>query len=182
LNNNFINSNNALEMEDANFWAKTYSRAIDPADNPLEPVSDILYPIIDQVDAIDLHDLKTLTSTQYQTVGNLATTVYWRDFFRDVLSVESNVLHIVVVNDCNPSFTYQIRYVLFPSPRTVFYPQTRYWIRPFICSCTPLNAYDFYRSLCSLSWLPIAEVTSQSTLDMAIFMNRALILCADRLR
>jgi hypothetical protein len=95
-------------MDDAKYWAQIYSPTIDPADNPLEPVSDILYPIIDQIDVFDLKDLKSSTQI-YPTVGNIGTTVYWREFLRDKLSNEKNVLHVVIDNACRASFSYQIQ-------------------------------------------------------------------------
>jgi hypothetical protein len=95
-------------------WAKDY---IDPSDNPMEPVSDIFYPLLeDSINYMDVYKDSGYTPQNNETLrGVLSMSVYWRDFFRDILPNGKNGVLVVVENPCNPTFTYQIN-----GPRVVY--------------------------------------------------------------
>jgi hypothetical protein len=93
------------EVADAEFWANAYSGSVAEGDNPMEPISDILYPIIDQTDHIQL--LSNNTKSQ-DVVAVLSATFYWRDVLKNVLPPGKQGLFIVIDNPCTASFTYQI--------------------------------------------------------------------------
>ena len=88
----------------------------------MEPVSDIMYPIINVLDRIqiidndaasnsNLNDTVYNTNTTTEVVAVLAATFYWRDVMRNTLPTGEQGLVVVISNPCTASFTYQIKYV-----------------------------------------------------------------------
>lgn len=78
-------------------------------EDPMEPISDYYYPIIDNV----VDQLNTFDEANYDVEANnvvalLSISVYWRDALKDILPDGSEGLVVVFENPCNPSFTYQI--------------------------------------------------------------------------
>jgi hypothetical protein len=103
---------NPDEMKEAQYWADTFSGLIDPDDAPLEPASDILYPVINRFDRIKLLDddhNSTSIDTHDEVVSVLSSSFYWRDVLKNVLPEKSAGLIVVVENPCSASFTYQIK-------------------------------------------------------------------------
>lgn len=83
-------------------------------EEPMEPISDIFYPILTQANRqIEIHDDDE--NNQYHVAGIFSLAVYWRDTIKNILPVGSNGLIVVFENPCNPSFTYQIN-----GPNVVF--------------------------------------------------------------
>ena len=80
----------------------------------MEPVSDILYPVLEGApDAFDLFEHKD-DGTQSQTtdskdklVGLLSVSFYWRDVLKNILPTGSHAV-VVFENPCSPTFTYAI--------------------------------------------------------------------------
>jgi hypothetical protein len=120
------------QVEDAEFWARIYSGSISPGDNPMEPTSDILYPIINELDRIKLfssEDDKALNTTTGSTGNNttrtgirensvvavMGATFYWRDVMKNALPSGKLGLVVVMENPCTVAFTYQIKYVFMVS-------------------------------------------------------------------
>jgi hypothetical protein len=114
---------NPDEVKEAQYWADTFSGLIDPGDHPLEPASDILYPVIGRYDRIELLDGEHYNSTSASSnettatddddaiVAVLSSSFYWRDVLKNVLPEQANGLVVVIENPCSASFTYQIKYV-----------------------------------------------------------------------
>ena len=94
---------NADEAE----WVKNY---IDPDENPLEPVSDFFYPLLDNaLDVLNVFTDGNYTAPNNQTFhGFLSMSIFWRDMIRNILPSGSEGVVIVFDNPCSPSFTYQI--------------------------------------------------------------------------
>ena len=72
-------------------------------DDPAEPMSDILYPILDNAP-----DSVTLGTSNGTAVGVLGATFFWRDLIRDILPSGTDGIICVIGNGCNQVFTYQI--------------------------------------------------------------------------
>jgi hypothetical protein len=120
-------------VEDAEYWAEIYSGSIRPGDNAMEPVSDILYPILNEIDRIQLfttsnnnndtydsnrsnNNTDTITqsttgqnNTNHPVVAVMAATFYWRDVMKNTLPSGKQGLIVVIENPCMVSFTYQIK-------------------------------------------------------------------------
>jgi len=90
-------------------WIKRY---LDPDENPLEPISDIYYPVI--VEALQNVHHRDEDHSNYSTESNklgayLALTFYWRDALRNLLPRGSGSVVVVFENQCDvPPFAYQI--------------------------------------------------------------------------
>jgi hypothetical protein len=103
--------NNITEMKEAQYWADTFSELIDPGENPLEPASDVLYPVINRYDRIKLMDndnQSTETTDENDVVAVLSSSFYWRNVMNNVLPEQSRGLIVVIENSCTASFTYQV--------------------------------------------------------------------------
>ena len=88
-------------------WVKNY---IEPDENPLEPVSDFFYPLLDNaLDVLDVFKDGNYTASNNQAFhGFLSMSIFWRDMLRNILPPGSEGLVVVFDNPCSPSFTYQI--------------------------------------------------------------------------
>jgi hypothetical protein len=91
-------------MEENKYWMDWYSDYVKHGQNVTEPISDIIYAVIDSVD-ID----STTTTDRSNTVGVLITTIYWRDVLEGILPINEDGIIIVFQNPCCPSFTYQLK-------------------------------------------------------------------------
>lgn len=94
--------------------ADWYSDFIAPGEEPMEPMSDILYPIIE--DATELFDLfqdeqqdgtPSYKPADHNLVGLLSVSFYWRDMIKNILPAGSHAV-VVFENPCSPTFTYAI--------------------------------------------------------------------------
>jgi hypothetical protein len=74
----------------------------------MEPASKIFYPIIDDLDSVEVAGAEDYEPTEHKCVGMLSATFYWRSLIKDILSAESSRVVVVFTNPCNPPFTYQI--------------------------------------------------------------------------
>jgi len=87
---------------------------LEPGEEPLEPISDIYYPVIEEALDNVYHRAEDLSTENYDTKSNklgayVALTIYWRDTLRDLLPVGSAGVAIVFENACDvPPFTYEI--------------------------------------------------------------------------
>jgi len=97
---------NEAEFEEANITADWFQDYIDPDDDPMEPVSDVYYPVFKEMDSSVVfehehnHDDVTL-------VAVIAVSFYWRDVLKDILQ-EGTGVDVVFQNECNPTFTYRL--------------------------------------------------------------------------
>ena len=103
-NDTVTQEENADEAE----WIKSY---LDPDEEPMEPVSDIYYPLMDEsLEVLDVFkDANYTPPTTNETFhGLFAMSMYWRDLLKNILPDASSGIVIVFDNPCGPSFTYQI--------------------------------------------------------------------------
>lgn len=92
-------------IEEAESEADWFLDYIGPDEDPMEPVSDILYPMYDNVSRVTLTDEERNAES---FVAIMAISIYWRDMIRDVLPPGSNGLIAVFDNPCTQSFTYRL--------------------------------------------------------------------------
>jgi hypothetical protein len=80
------------------------SMMVKRGEDPGEPISNLIYPIVDLLDS-----LATKRNLQNnKVVAVVATSIFWRDYLKHVLSDGSKGIVVVFDNPCNPSFTYQL--------------------------------------------------------------------------
>lgn len=93
------------EVEETQSIADWISDYIPAGTNPIEPISDLLYPVFEEgADDIVLSE-SALNSNNTKPVAIMGVTFYWRD----LLKLTEGVSAVAVFeNDCNPTFTYQI--------------------------------------------------------------------------
>eukprot|EP00531_Pseudo-nitzschia_arenysensis_P000998 CAMPEP_0116131464 /NCGR_PEP_ID=MMETSP0329-20121206/9018_1 /TAXON_ID=697910 /ORGANISM="Pseudo-nitzschia arenysensis, Strain B593" /LENGTH=972 /DNA_ID=CAMNT_0003625893 /DNA_START=124 /DNA_END=3042 /DNA_ORIENTATION=+ len=102
------------KQEENEAEAEWLQQLLEPGENPIEPISDIYYPVI--VEALDnvYHREEDLDAEDYVLEDNhvgayLALTFYWRDALRDLLPEGSAGVAISFENACDvPPFTYEI--------------------------------------------------------------------------
>jgi hypothetical protein len=102
-------SNNKEEMRQTKFFVDMFSVLVKTGQNVTEPVSDIIYPIVETIDGVRTPD----NSSGNKIVATVITSVYWREYLSLVLPKRSIGIVVVVDNPCNPSFTYQVKYVVW---------------------------------------------------------------------
>jgi hypothetical protein len=94
--------------EEEEQWALYNKDFIPPNENPMEPVSDLYYPIINDVDSVEVAGARDYNGSEHTFVGMLAASIYWRDLMKDILPANSSSVIVVVTNPCNLPFSYQI--------------------------------------------------------------------------
>ncbi|KAL7569519.1 hypothetical protein ACA910_013893 [Epithemia clementina (nom. ined.)] len=90
-------------------WADYFSPYITTGENPMEPLSDFYYPIIE--DAVDWRNIRSDTNydpSKHRVVGIFAQSVYWRDMIKNLLPDGMIGILAVFESPCNPVFTYEI--------------------------------------------------------------------------
>jgi hypothetical protein len=94
--------NNPEEVDAAQLDADWLYPRIHPDEEPLEPVSNLYFPIRDNVNSVDTDP------NEYPPVGVFAVTFYWRDMIGDILPTSAKGILVVVDNPCSATFTYRI--------------------------------------------------------------------------
>lgn len=83
-------------------WMSSY---LLDGEEPMEPISDIFYPIIaGENELIEYDD----SYSHHDIAGILSLSVYWRYTIEHILPKNHDGIHVVFENPCNPTFTYQI--------------------------------------------------------------------------
>ena len=100
-------SNNQGQVDETEYWGNIFRQLLKPGEEAIEPVSDLVYPIIEVIDGV-----KTPDTTGDKMVATVVATIYWREYIKKVLPENSKGIVVVFENPCNPSFTYQIKYVI----------------------------------------------------------------------
>jgi hypothetical protein len=95
---------NAIELE---LWCDYYRDYIAPNEECKEPMSTLLYPIVNILDRIEISG-SDMYGLDGELKGELTIEFYWRAKFRDILPYNSNGIVLVVKNTCGGDFTYQI--------------------------------------------------------------------------
>jgi hypothetical protein len=102
---------NAEEVAEDRYWADVYAGSVSPGDDPFEPVSDIIYPVIDTIDRIQIFSPtsnETKQNDDTKVVSVVSASFYWRDVMKNVLPSGRGIV-VVIDNPCAASFSYQIR-------------------------------------------------------------------------
>ena len=90
--------------DEANF----ISYYLTSGEEPMEPVSDILYPILEDANEWIVEHGQFYNPANHKLGGFLSITFYWRDLIKGILPQGSDGIVVVFDNPCNPTFTYQI--------------------------------------------------------------------------
>jgi Adenylate and Guanylate cyclase catalytic domain len=80
-----------------------------------ELVSDLYYPIVNELDRVDVAGSKDYDPIQHDLVGVLSAPFYWRAMIRENLPPDSKGIVVVISSPCNYPFSYQIN-----GPDTVY--------------------------------------------------------------
>jgi len=100
---------NEDEVIEMGYEADFFSDYIQPGEEAMEPLSDIYYPLINNINSINIYeDDGEYCPEENEFVGFISLSVYWRDMLKDILPPGSQGIDVVVKNKCNPTFTYQI--------------------------------------------------------------------------
>lgn len=94
--------NDPEDLAEAQANAAWLSDKIHPDDEPLEPVSELYFPIHD-----NLNNVRTPRG-MVAPVATFAVTLYWRDMIRDILPESARGIVVEVDNPCAASFTYRL--------------------------------------------------------------------------
>lgn len=94
--------NDGAEMENAVSTAAWLYERLHPDEEPLEPASDLYFPIFDDLDTFDIDTSKV------SPVATFGVTFYWRDMIRDILPESAKGILVVVDSPCSASFTYRL--------------------------------------------------------------------------
>jgi len=94
--------NNPDEVQRAEENAAWYYARIHPDEEPLEPASDLYFPIRDNANSVDTDP------SEYPPVGVFAVSFYWRDMIRDILPTSAIGILVVIESPCAASFTYRL--------------------------------------------------------------------------
>jgi hypothetical protein len=88
---------------------------VDDEDNPMEPMSDIIYPVVNRFDKIQIINEDNPPYPNNDVVAAVSANFYWRDVLKKVLPDGKQGLIVVVENTPSlldmPStyFTYQVK-------------------------------------------------------------------------
>lgn len=105
-----IDRNEAEQFEQEDLWVGWYKNFIPPTEEPKEPISDLLYPIIDNMaDQVRARSDPGYNVANHKVVGLLAGSIYWRSWMRNILPDDSNGIRVVISNPCSNAFTYKIQ-------------------------------------------------------------------------
>ena len=101
-----------VEVEEAELWAEWFSGFVQPGQPSDEPVSELLFPIFDELRSIHAPSSNLSNEnndpTRNSVVGFFSTSMYWRDLVTGILPKGDEGIVVVFDNPCNPTFTYQI--------------------------------------------------------------------------
>jgi hypothetical protein len=106
-NDNLILRRNDVDaVEEANAWIDWYQQFLGKDRNANEPVSDLYYPIMNQ---LSQQQIEGGNNNGGEIVGMMSTSIYWRDMMKGI-SLPSNhhIIDIVFENQCNPTFTFRM--------------------------------------------------------------------------
>jgi Adenylate and Guanylate cyclase catalytic domain len=97
-------------VEETKLWAEFNRNFIGPNEVPMEPMTDLVFPVIDTIDQVRVAGAADYNPKDHKAVGVLTGNIYWRSMIRNILpkSHGSNGIHVVFTNPCTKAFTYQI--------------------------------------------------------------------------
>lgn len=86
-------------------WIRDY---IEQGEEPVEPISDIFYPIVNGMDEVKVVVAEGHDYANHEIIGVISTSFYWRAMIRGSLSPGSDGIVVVFDSPCNDPFTYEI--------------------------------------------------------------------------
>jgi hypothetical protein len=101
-------SNNPISQEQSELWIQWVKAYTFPNEEPIEPVVDLYYPIVNTLSRIDKTNSELRTDANTTVVALITLTIYWPDLIRDILPEGSNGILVVVECPCNEQFTYRV--------------------------------------------------------------------------
>jgi hypothetical protein len=91
-------SDDIRAQEETKEWAKWHAEFLPDFEEPLEPVSDYFYPIVDDLRRVKVAGAEDYNPAEHRLVGVVAASIYWRAMIRyDVSSVASSLVISTVV-------------------------------------------------------------------------------------
>lgn len=88
-------------------WFEYFIR---PDENPNEPCSDIMFPVLADLSHIRIVDEeRDGPAVNHTVVAGIRSPFYWRDTIKYILPEGNTGMIVVFNNPCSPSFTYQIK-------------------------------------------------------------------------
>ena len=81
---------------------------IAPNENPAEPITIFLYPIVNRINELLTTDCRRDATSQGEAVASFTLTLFWRDLLRNILPPSSRGILVVTENSCGQTFTYEI--------------------------------------------------------------------------
>jgi hypothetical protein len=78
---------NPVHQAEVEYWADFYRNFLPEDEEAMEPVSDFLYPIIDNIDHVIVAGSPDYTPQKYRSVGMVVAQTYWRSMIRYALSI-----------------------------------------------------------------------------------------------
>lgn len=94
---------NDNSVDEATRTIQQFVEYLDPSRDPKEPLSDILYPIVDSAP-----DTVSYGNQTGRSVGIMIATVFWSDLLKGVLPEGTNGFVFVFENPCHQTFSYVI--------------------------------------------------------------------------
>jgi hypothetical protein len=95
--------------EENQAWADYFSSYITSGEDPMEPLSDMYYPMVeDLLDWRNVRDHPDYDPSQHKIAGIMSQSFYWRDMIKNILPQGSDGILAVFESPCNPTFTYEI--------------------------------------------------------------------------
>ena len=99
--------NDTEQVEEDRLEAEWISDYLPEGEEPMEPISDIYYPIIANSNKhIEVKD--GAGEEGHNLVALFSISIYWRDTIRNILPEGTHGLLVVFENPCNPTFTYEM--------------------------------------------------------------------------
>jgi hypothetical protein len=99
------------QLAETKEFADWFQDFLEPGEDPMEPVSDIYYPILDSMkDSVSVRSKDPLmdtaaaaNDTDSNLVAFISMNIYWRHALEQILPPGSDGIIVVFENPCNPS-------------------------------------------------------------------------------
>lgn len=100
---------NKEEEEVTAAWGEYFQQFNGPGEQPVEPVSDFFYPMVEQIDRVFVAGAEQYEPAAHKIAGLWGASLYWRTLFQETLPEGPNGIHIVVENECSLPFSYEVQ-------------------------------------------------------------------------
>lgn len=103
-----LNRTDLEQVKQNQYWEEWYQDYLPPGKKANEPISDIYYPIVDNLQ-LSSQNNSTDEISSNPVVAILGASIFWRDVIQHILPRGNNGIVVVFENPCSPTFTYQIK-------------------------------------------------------------------------